>query len=238
MFEGIGDVIESKLWEQGLRNWTDDQCFTRACEVVPGLQSQKDFREQARAALEKSDVGLLSRALPQHEHWRLWEQFGGNALYLDIETNGLGSWAQITVLGTLYQGKYRGFVHGKDLDEAWEYLNRASLVVSFNGKQFDVPFIERHFSEQLNLPHVDLRWVAGSLGYRGGLKKIEPEFGIERSGAIKLVNGYEAVVLWKRYQRGDTAALRKLIDYNQADVEGLPVIMRGCWERKRDGIRN
>lgn len=242
LFEGVGDVTEAKLWSQGLHDWTDDRCFDEACRFFPKLTSQSVQRERALKALKKKDVRSLSESLPQNEQWRLWELFGEDAVFVDIETNGLGSWAKITVLGTYFRGKYRAFINGRDLDQAWVYLNQASLVVTFNGKQFDVPFIERHFEESLELPHIDLRFVAASLGYRGGLKKIEPQFGIERTAEIKAVNGYEAVALWKRFERGDERALKLLIDYNQADVEGLPHIMSGCWDRKLDerknGIRN
>src|SRR5262245_59383427 len=115
LFEGIGDGIETKLWEQGLRDWPDEAGFTRACEMAPKLQSQKVMRGPGAVALNTLDVGAISDALPQNELWRLWEQFGGDALYLDIETNGLGSWAHITLLGTYYRGKYRAFVYEKDL---------------------------------------------------------------------------------------------------------------------------
>ena len=202
LFEGVGELTESKLWEKGLHDWTDDAIFSKACEEFPKLSAQRLLRDRAVLALKTKDVTLFGTSLPRGEHWRLWDIFGGDAMYLDIETNGLGSWAQITVLGTYFRGKFRAFVHGRDLDEAWEYLDQASLMVTFNGKQFDVPFIERHFEKSLNIPHIDLRFVAGSLGYK----------------------------------RGDAQALKLLIDYNQADVEGLPVMMKGCWERKIDGI--
>lgn len=232
LFDGVGEVIESRLWAQGLRDWTDESCFSRACELVPKLAAQRDRRVQALGALERRDISVLAAALPHREHWRLWESFAHDALYLDIETTGLGAYAQITVLGTFFRGKYRAFINGYDLDDAWAYLQQATMVVTFNGRQFDVPFIERHFEKELNLPHIDLRFVAASLGYRGGLKKIEPQFGIHRDGTIKAVDGYQAVILWRRYQRGERDALKLLVDYNQADVEGLPLIMKGCWERK------
>ncbi len=236
LFEGVGEVTESKLWAKGLSDWTDEQCFTRACVEFPKLGNQRLLRDRAVLALKTLDVTLFGQALPRTEHWRLWESFGHDALYLDIETTGLGPSAQITVLGTYFRGKFRAFVHGQDLNEAWDFMNQASLIVTFNGKQFDVPFIERHFEKSLNIPHIDLRFVTGSLGYKGGLKKIEPEFGIVRGADIKAVDGYMAVLLWRRHQRGDAQALKLLVDYNQADVEGLPVIMKGCWERKVDGI--
>lgn len=238
VFKGVGEVTELKLWSEGLHDWTDESCFERACGLFPKLNQQRELRLKALSAIEKKDHLVLSTVLPRSEHWRLWKQFSEDALYLDIETTGLGPWAEITVLGTYYRGSFRAFVNGKDLEQAWDYINKASMVVTFNGRQFDVPFIERHFAANLVLPHIDLRFVAASLGYKGGLKKIEPQFGIERTGDIKSVDGYQAVVLWKRYKRGDLSALQTLIEYNQADVEGLPVIMQGCWERKVDGIRD
>lgn len=234
LFEGIGQVTESKLWEQGLRDWTDDKCFQRACEIVPKLSNLKTQRDHALKALSARASKLIAQTLPQNEIWRLWDAFKEEALFLDIETNGLGAWAHITVLGTYFKNKYRAFVHGENLQEALDYIGKASLIVTFNGRQFDVPFIERHFEQKIDTPHIDLRFVAASLGHKGGLKKIEPQFGIQRDAAIKGVDGYEAVLLWKKHQRGDRDALKKLIEYNQADVEGLPLIMNGCWQQKLD----
>jgi hypothetical protein len=38
------------------------------------------------------------------------------------------------------------------------------------------------------------------------------------------MDGWEAVVLWKRYRRGDEAALARLLHYNAEDVDGLALI--------------
>ena len=46
-------------------------------------------------------------------------------------------------------------------------------IVSYNGKSFDVPFIENYFGIQLSHAQIDLRYVLGSLGYIGGLKGCE-----------------------------------------------------------------
>src|SRR4051812_27800687 len=94
LFNGIGGVTESKLRERGLADWADDGCFAKACEVVPGLKTQTALRERAREALQKRDARALAQVVPVQEHWRLWPQFDEDALYLDIETNGLGSWAK------------------------------------------------------------------------------------------------------------------------------------------------
>jgi uncharacterized protein YprB with RNaseH-like and TPR domain len=56
---------------------------------------------------------------------------------------------------------------------------------------------------------------------RGGLKKIEVDNGIQRPAEIAGLNGYDAVLLWRRHLRGSHEALEKLIAYNRADVVNL-----------------
>ena len=59
-------------------------------------------------------------------------------------------------------------------------------------------------------------------GIRGGLKKIEKQFEIERPEGIDGLNGLDAVKLWRRFERfKDESALEKLIAYNRADVVNL-----------------
>jgi hypothetical protein len=59
------------------------------------------------------------------------------------------------------------------------------------------------------------------LGYHGGLKSIERQLGLQRDGALKQVNGYLAVLLWREYKRGNRGALDTLIRYNLEDVVNL-----------------
>ena len=65
------------------------------------------------------------------------------------------------------------------------------------------------------------------LGFKGGLKKIEPRFGIHRPKEVNGMDGYMAVLLWQRYQRGDQGALDLLLTYNREDVVNLEVLMDG-----------
>jgi predicted nuclease with RNAse H fold len=76
-----------------------------------------------------------------------------------------------------------------------------------------------------------LRWVTRRLGYRGGLKSIEREFGICRDESVKDLGGYDATVLWSRHLRGDGAALQQLITYNREDVVHLKAIMEMSYDR-------
>jgi uncharacterized protein YprB with RNaseH-like and TPR domain len=82
--------------------------------------------------------------------------------------------------------------------------------------------------------HLDLRFLLARLGFKGGLKKIEPRFGIRRPPAVKHLDGFDAVLLWERYQRGDRTALDLLLEYNREDVANLETLMEQsfemCWK--------
>ncbi|MDD2471425.1 MAG: ribonuclease H-like domain-containing protein, partial [Dehalococcoidales bacterium] len=56
-----------------------------------------------------------------------------------------------------------------------------------------------------------------------GLKKVEIRLGISRT--VEGVGGWEAVLLWRRYQQcGDVQALDTLLKYNAEDVMNLKIL--------------
>lgn len=165
---------------------------------------------------------------PNREAWRLYHEQPEAAVFLDIETTGLSPETdQITVIGAMVGGQSTVFVEGESLEEFPAYIADRELLVSFNGSQFDVPFLQTRFPEaRLDQPHIDLRLVLRSLGYRGGLKAIERQLGLQRDASIQGMSGLEAVRLWQRYREGDQAALDRLIKYNLADVGNLVGLMQ------------
>ena len=96
----------------------------------------------------------------------------------------------------------------------------------------------RNFFPDLALPplHVDLRFLLARLGYRGGLKKIEPRFGIQRPGEVDGMDGYMAVILWERHQRGDRTALELLLQYNREDVVNLEILMEQAFRMQQERL--
>jgi predicted nuclease with RNAse H fold len=124
------------------------------------------------------------------------------------------------------------FIDGQNLQELPDHLKKYSVVVTFNGAGFDLRFLKLAFKD-LALPpvHIDLRWVTRRLGYRGGLKSIEREFGICRDESVEDLDGHDATVLWSRHLRGDRSALRQLITYNSEDVVHLKAIMEMSYDR-------
>ncbi|NOZ59435.1 MAG: exonuclease, partial [Euryarchaeota archaeon] len=61
---------------------------------------------------------------------------------------------------------------------------------------------------------------------------IERRLGLERSAELEGVDGFEAVRLWRRWERrGDGSALERLLEYNEADTGGLPELARHIYHR-------
>ena len=98
-----------------------------------------------------------------------------------------------------------------------------------NDLNFDIPFIRQKFPDVvMDQYHADLRFMMAELGFRGGLKSIEIQRGIRRDGELDGVDGFEAVRLWHKYQRGDNDALITLKSYLTADIQNLSPLMESA----------
>jgi hypothetical protein len=234
---GVGSRTEAHFWRQGLLCWEDLLAAAR----VRGLSRERLVRlrggiQESLAHLEHPSYFALR--LPAQEHWRLFRHFRPRAAYLDIETTG-NFWPglTVTVVG-LYDGTcLKQFVQGYNLPEFPEALSAFDLLITYNGTQFDLPVLRAYFPA-LSLPpvHVDLRFLLARLGFRGGLKGIEPRFGIHRPPEVEGMDGYAAVLLWDRYQRGDRTALDLLLQYNREDVVNLETLMEGAFKLWQERI--
>lgn len=150
----------------------------------------------------------------------------GDALFLDIETEGLSKERNdITLIGICKNGRYYAFVKDLNLEKALNFLATTPIWITFGGENFDLPFIKKTFHSLENPKiHLDLFYLTKLVGLKGGLKKIEKALGIERK--TEGFNGYTAVKLWKRWcEERDRSALRKLILYNREDVLNLRIIL-------------
>ncbi len=222
---GIGLRTERALWDGGVRNWED---LVEMGEVVlPGKRGQvaRDDVFRSIEALEDRDIGFFGSALPPGEQWRMFADFRGRVAYLDIETTGLGFGDGITTIA-LYDGtSVRHYVQGESLRRFKDDVDDYELLITYNGKCFDIPFIEQYFMMSLPHAHIDLRYVLRGLGYSGGLKACERALGIDR-GDLDGVDGYFAVLLWQEYERfGNQRALETLLAYNIEDVLNLERLM-------------
>ena len=92
----------------------------------------------------------------------------------------------------------------EELPKLWPLLERADLLITFNGDYFDIPLLNKYYAGDLTkIKSLDLlAEVRKSLGRRVGLGNIaEATLGVGKSG-----NGLEAVEWWKK---GDVESIRK-----------------------------
>jgi len=226
---GVGPRMETRIWESGIRNWKDALAAPELA-ILPARIIRGIGRE-LEASLEHyvlGEAGFFSGRLPAPERWRLFPDFPGRTAFLDIETDGLSPhFNSITVIG-LYDGeRYQAFIRGKNLEDFPAAVSPFSLLVTFNGSGFDLPFLRARFGSEVipssspGLGHLDLMSVFRRLGIKGGLKKIELLLGIERDPEVQGVDGYLAVLLWQEYLRGNRESLARLVLYNFEDTVNL-----------------
>jgi len=220
---GVGRKTERRLWNSGARSWDafldlhdsgtlGDSRFYRIAPQV----------HESRRALRRRDIEFFSQRLPSGEMWRVYPDFADQAAYVDIETTGLSSsFDRVTVIGLYDSHKFRVFVRGKNLDDFRKAAAKYPLLVSFNGATFDLPFLRAAFRGFEPRAHLDLRYPLKRLRYTGGLKEIERLVGIKRPRHLRDIDGFEAVILWEDYQRGNRGALERLIEYMRQDVINL-----------------
>ena len=242
---GVGPATEANLWRAGVADWSD--LLARRGEL--GLSSTYWGRlERELAASERAygerDAAWFGHRLPDEEHWRLYPEFARETAFLDIETTSLSPYEGIvTVVGVHGGGATRSFVAGENLEELPAYLRKFPILVTFNGRRFDVPFLAIAFPYLEPPPvHIDLRFLFYRLGIAGGLKRIEERLGIGERAGVEGIGGLDAVRLWQRYRRGDRAALDTLVRYNRADTVNLePLLVHAVRElegRMRPVVRS
>lgn len=222
--KGITQSKEQKFWDSGICSWEallDNKTKSksrRAAQIAEQVQTSIQ-------CLKDNNPIYFSKQLPSSQQWRLFPEFRDSLAYLDIETTGLGAGHSITTIA-LYDGEtVTTYVQGQNLDDFTTDINKYNLIITYNGKTFDVPFIESYFGIRMPHAHIDLRYVLKSLGYSGGLKACEKQTGISRE-ELDGVDGYTAVLLWDEYKRNKSQkALETLLAYNILDVINLEKLM-------------
>ncbi|MDV0446836.1 hypothetical protein MsAg5_06940 [Methanosarcinaceae archaeon Ag5] len=240
--DGIGKGAEKSIWDSGVESWEDAAAQLSELPISKTKKAavEKGIDESA-AHLKDQDHLFFADRLPSAEHWRAYSEFSDSVAFVDIETTGLApGYDTITVVGIYNRKEARTYVQGIDLDDVVDELQKYKMLVTFNGARFDLPFIKREFPGiEFSPLHMDLMYPLKRIGYSGGLKKIERTLGIERDEDLKSVDGFEAVRLWRRYERGDEEALDTLLRYNKEDIVNLetiidkvyPSFIRNCFEK-------
>ena len=179
--QSIGAITEQRLWESGLRDWdefTDDISIPLSGRRKYLLQKGID---ESRQHLYQNNPVYFSKCLPANQSWRFFPEFRNSIAYLDIETTGLDRHYHSITTIALYDGEsVQTYVQGQNLEDFIEDIQKYKVIVTYNGKSFDIPFIEHFFNIKLGQAHIDLRYILYSLGFRGGLKGCERQLGMDR----------------------------------------------------------
>ena len=155
------------------------------------------------------NAGYFAEHLPSNQQWRLYWEFRTDARSWTSKRPDCPSTMR-SPTAVLYDGRsIRHYVNGDNLDEFPRDVKEYALLVTYNGKTFDAPFIERFFHIQLPQAHIDLRYPLQSLGLKGGLKGCERQLGIARPG-LEGVDGFFAPCCGRNTADGRTSRRWKL----------------------------
>ena len=234
--KGITIKKEQKIWKLGLTSWHE---LLEKIDEISFLKDNELLKNQLEDSIfyyEKGLVRNFHKMFPVAETWRLYNNFKHKTAFLDIETNGLSSYSYITTVSVANSQtpEIKTFIRNINLSELIDYLEEFDVLVTFNGNTFDLPIIERIFQHKLTHFCIDLRYVLASLGFKGGLKSIEKQLGINRN-ELDGVDGAMAVELWNQYYySGRQDALELLVRYNQADTYNMIELLDLACELKKE----
>jgi len=218
---GIGEKTEQKLWKNNVTHW--DKVSKANFIGSTRRETLEGFLKKARKNLKVGNSYFFGDKLPNKSLWRAYRNFEENACFFDIETTGLDkSRNKVTTIAFHRNGETRTLIRGQNLtrENIQREISNSSMLVTFNGKKFDQPFLEHSFDLDIDTPHLDLMYPCKRIGLSGGLKKIEKQIGIDRD--LGDIDGREAVRLWKKYEnKNNEDALDKLVEYNGYDARNL-----------------
>jgi uncharacterized protein YprB with RNaseH-like and TPR domain len=231
--EGVGAHTERDLWKQGCHTW-DDFLADPKRWTCGSRQLIKDSLGHCRQALSDRNHQHFAKMLGARNTWRAWPDFRDKMVCLDIETDGGPMGESITVIGLWNGQEFTCLTRDEGLGALPDILSEYQIIVTFFGAGFDLPMIQKRFPRlRMDQLHIDLSFVLRQDGIRGGLKKIEKEFGITRSQQTDGLTGRDAIRLWREYERGSQSSLDTLIAYNREDVVNLERLADIAYDRLR-----
>lgn len=242
--EKIGPTLEKRIWKQHITTWHQ---FLYAPNVDGIAKNRKIYfnrkLQEAQHKLFTQEAQFFASNLKGAHHWRLYDYFKDQAVFLDIETTGIYNHDDVTVIG-LFDGTHTKIMIrdiNLDINQLREELARYKLIVTFNGASFDIPFLKKRYENLIpNIPHFDICSIARRVGLSGGLKQIEKKLGIKRTNPhVKNFNGGDAVTLWKLYKNtGDKYYLNLLVEYNEEDIINLKYIANYATKKLKEQLLN
>lgn len=232
---GVGERTERHLWSQGIHDW--DQLSLEAPNIF-GAKKLYEIQEDldlSRKAWDERDLFYFHKTLPSAERWRMIKGGFDDIAYFDIEASGGGMppLAESTVIAFLFRGELLQEHEKKAKRQLIEYiLAESSILCTFNGAAYDVPFLAHEFERPFHKAHVDMCHWLRAQGFQGGLKAIQKAFPHLHQRSSMDIDGWDAVKLWRLYEEGIDAALTTLMCYNAEDVLILHPLLVEAYNRQ------
>ena len=222
---GISESRETELRGMGFHS---PAMLKKDGHIVSSFRNRDKLLESVTKYEKCRGLDLIDAVVnmfPVGHRVRLVHDYFEDACFLDIETDSASANSAITCITTILGGEERSFVRGSNLLDFLEVWKRSAMLVTFNGKRFDVPVIMKEFGLSVVPSQVDLMDESRHYGLRGGLKAIERVIGFKRCSECH--DGMQAVNLWQEYSVShDELILKQLIEYNAEDVRSLIVLYR------------
>lgn len=217
---------EERLWSAGIHSWDAGLNLSALPVARVSKDTLRRHLDDSIANLRCGNAHYFADLLPSGLHWRLFPEFRDRIAYLDIETTGLSRLQNRITTIALYDGRnIRYYIQRQNLSEFRRDIRKYDVLVTYNGKCFDVPFLREELGVRLDQVHIDLRYLLSGLGLTGGLKGCEKKLGIGR-GELDGIDGFTAVLLWGDFkERRNPQALETLLCYNIQDVLNLETLL-------------
>lgn len=222
---GIGPATIGKLNEAGYYTINDllqhPKWRQAAAEVLKIIKS-KDFNRLARYGA--SDLELLSFFKPEE------------IIFIDIETSGLYYIHPVFLVGMLTFKDGQGLIsqvlaRNPDeeralLFETLNYLKKANIIVSFNGRSFDVPYLKgrmrfQGLNDEISSFHFDLLRQARR-NYRSQLpncRLLTIERYLFNQERVDDLPGAQVAEYYQRYlETEDRGYLQPILEHNACDL--------------------
>ncbi len=222
--DGISNRKQDRILEQ-VNDWND---FIG--KNVKGISKLRKFFydqkvREAKQALLNDDLGFFNKNFKNKDLLFLYKYYRDETCFLDIEINR--GREDIVLVGVDDGYEIKQFLKGFNLEKniLFDYLSRFKVIVTYNGAAFDIPLLKKYFNFKLNFIHIDLKPICLSFGFKGGLKKIEKELGIERNLCYDVKHG-DPCKLYRVFMiTRDEYYLDLLLRYNEEDCQNLKKII-------------
>ena len=233
--KGVGPRSERHLWKQGIADW--DSLAIEAPRHFRGKRLETVLASLAESfeAWDAGDLYFFDRALPGHDRWRMIPGCFADVAYFDIEASGGGlpPLAYSTTIAFYFRGQLLQEHSPEPKRDLIAYiLEHASMLCTYSGASYDIPFLAAEFGMVFRKAHIDLCPWLRRQGYMGGLKAIQKQLSHLPQRTAMDINGFDAVRLWGMYRGGQQGALPSLQTYNAEDALILEPMLVDAYNRE------